>query len=265
LILPLSLLFEDLLMSLTISKISSYVPEKGKIALWWLGGAGFLLALDTGERICIDPYLSDFVERVVGFRRLIPPPIKAEDLRFSLLLLTHSHPDHLDGDSFDTLMRSNPDCRIIAPANCFQFLQDHDASPEITAPGKVHRFGSVTIEAVPADHVPLSPEAVGYIISLSGRSAWFTGDTALNWPLLESSIRRKPDILVPCINSAYGNLGENGAALLAEKCGARIVIPAHYGMFNEHGGDVDLFRMQMMELAPNAALFIPVPGEGAEI
>lgn len=252
-------------MPLTLSDMRSYIPAEGKIAVWWLGGSGFLLALDTGERICIDPYLSDCVERIAGFRRLMPAPINAGDLEFSLLLLTHSHPDHLDVDSFDTFIQNNPCCHVIAPADCLSFLLEQNVDHEITAPGKVHLFGSIVIEAVPADHAPLSPEAVGYLLGVSGRSAWFTGDTALNWPLLESTIRKKPNILVPCINSAYGNLGEVGAALLAERCGALIVIPAHYGLFNEHGGDVELFHKSMKELAPQAAVYILSPGESVEI
>ena len=252
-------------MPLTLSDIRSYIPAEGKIAVWWLGGSGFLLALDTGERICIDPYLSDCVERIAGFRRLIPAPVKAGDLEFTLLLLTHSHPDHLDVDSFNTFIKTNPGCRVIAPADCLSFLLERNVDHEITAPGKVHQFGSIVIEAVPADHADLSPEAVGYLLGVSGRSAWFTGDTALNWHLFEDAISRKPDILVPCINSAYGNLGEGGAALLAERCGARVVIPAHYGLFKEHGGDVELFHKSMKELAPHATVYIPSPGEGVEI
>ena len=252
-------------MSRTRLEIRSSIPARGKIAVWWLGGSGFLLALDTGERICIDPYLSDCVERIAGFRRLMPAPFKAGDLEFSFLLLTHSHPDHLDVDSFDTFIETNPGCRVIAPADCLSFLLERNAAHEITAPGKIHRFGSLVIEATPADHADLSPEAVGYILDVSGRSIWFTGDTALNWDILESSINRKPDILVPCINSAYGNLGERGAALLAGKCGAHVVIPAHYGMFKEHGGDAALFHTYMKELSPHATVYIHSPGEGLEI
>lgn len=252
-------------MPLTLSDIRSHVPAEGNMDFWWLGGSGFLLAFDSGTRICIDPYLSDCVERVVGFRRLISPPIAAGELRFTLLLLTHSHLDHLDVDSFDTFIRSNPDCRVIAPEDCRSFLEERGAAHEITAPGKIHRFGSIEIEAVPADHADLSPEAVGYLLGASGRSAWFTGDTALNWPFLDGTIRRKPDILVPCINSAYDNLGENGAALLAARCGARDVIPAHYGLFAEHGGDVEMFRERMSELAPRAAVHVLSPGGGVEI
>jgi L-ascorbate 6-phosphate lactonase len=252
-------------MQLTVSDIRSYFPDMGKIAVWWLGGSGFLLALDTGERICIDPYLSDCVERIAGFRRLIPAPVKAGDLRFSFLLLTHSHPDHLDVDSFDKFIEINPNCRVLAPADCLSFLSLRNVGYEITEPGKVHRLGSIVIEAVPADHADLSPEAVGYLLGISGKSAWFTGDTTLNWPLLEGTICRKPDILVPCINSAYGNLGERGAAMLAERCGAGVIIPAHYGLFKEHGGDAELFHKYMEEIAPHATVYIPAPGEGVEI
>ena len=55
------------------------VPE-GSIALYWLCQAGFAFKTNAGQIVYIDPYLSDVVERVVGFKRMMTSPLQAEEV-----------------------------------------------------------------------------------------------------------------------------------------------------------------------------------------
>ena len=57
---------------------ASTVPA-GAVQLWWLGGAGFAFKTAAGKRLLLDPYLSDSVERLHGFKRMVPPPAPEED------------------------------------------------------------------------------------------------------------------------------------------------------------------------------------------
>ena len=57
------------------------------IELIFLGQAGFLIK-GPGISIAIDPYLSNCVEREVGFKRMQPAIVAPEDLMFDLLLST---------------------------------------------------------------------------------------------------------------------------------------------------------------------------------
>ena len=71
------------------------VPEQ-KVAIFWLGQAGFLLKTHDGHTIVIDPYLSNYVERLfpetgLGFKRLMPPPCAPEDVCADVLLISHEH------------------------------------------------------------------------------------------------------------------------------------------------------------------------------
>src|SRR5271156_6110998 len=50
----------------------------GQLAIYWLCQAGFAFKSSSKEVVFIDPYFTDLVERLVGFKRMMPCPIKAE-------------------------------------------------------------------------------------------------------------------------------------------------------------------------------------------
>jgi L-ascorbate 6-phosphate lactonase len=254
------------MMPFDIRQIRKHRPTAGKALIYWLGGAGFVFTFADGEVVCIDPYLGDAVERIYGgFRRLSLPPVKADELFFDTLLLTHDHGDHLDVDSMEPLMQANPHCRVLAPKPCVGFLRDHHIAHELVSPGSISKIGNVTIKTVAADHGDLCPEAVGFLFTFSGRQLYFTGDTAYNKDLMAETIMAQPEILVPCINTAYGNLSEREAAVLANACGAKMAIPSHFGLFVEHGGCPRRFWESLQVEAPAVKLLVLTPGRGVEI
>lgn len=252
-------------MSFDIQNVRQDVPADNQVFIYWLCGAGFLFKFAGGQSVCIDPYLSDSVEALAGFRRLSLAPVKANELFFDLLLITHEHPDHLDTESFDELMQTNPDCKIIASTDCTKALKDKDVDCRFVSPGDVVEIGAVTIRTVPADHGDYSPEAIGFIIEFGGRSLYFTGDTAFNEELLRDVINLKPEILIPCINGAFGNLDEKEAAVLAARCRAKAVVPCHFWLFAEHGGSPGKFRDFLKEESPATELYLLTPGRGVTV
>ncbi|MDO8302819.1 MAG: MBL fold metallo-hydrolase [Sedimentisphaerales bacterium] len=241
------------------------VKEKGRVIVYWLGGYGFMLKFSTGQIFCIDPYLSDCVERIAGFPRLSLAPLTAEEVTTDAYLITHNHPDHLDVDSFDTIVAKNPGCAIVAGKSCEPFLKTRSTPYNLATVGEAIPCGNIKITAVSADHGDFCPEAIGFIIQFENRTMYFTGDTSLNENLLAPAISYKPDILIPCINPKFGNLGETGAAQLAKKCSAKIAIPSHFGLFAEHGGDVGLFREQVKTISPTTQVVLLTPGRGVAI
>lgn len=78
--------------------------------LTWIGHASFLGSLG-GARFLIDP---NFSRRVGAFYpRHVPPGLSPADLPpIDLLLITHSHPDHLDAPSIRRLDRAT---RVVVP------------------------------------------------------------------------------------------------------------------------------------------------------
>jgi len=118
---------------------------------------------------------------------------------------------------------------------------------------------------VPADHGDLCPSAVGFLIRFSGREVYLTGDTAFDENLMAESIKGQPEIVIPCINGAYGNMDESAAAILTGKCRAKTAIPSHFWLFAEHGGSPARFGECLKTHAPATNLLLLTPGRGVEV
>ncbi|HOK53076.1 MAG TPA: MBL fold metallo-hydrolase [Armatimonadota bacterium] len=248
-----------------ISNVKSDFPKHGGVIVYWLGGAGFVFKFAAGETICIDPYLSDVVERLFGFRRLSLPPVSAENLHFDCLLITHDHADHLDIDSFDGLMEANPRCRVIAPDCCADFLKSKQKPFDLASVGAEFSVGSVDIQVAPADHGDLCPSAVGYFLTFNGHRLYFTGDTAFSGSIVLRAVEFAPEIVIPCINGAFGNMDSEDAANLVFQCRAKTAIPSHFWLFAEHGGSPAEFQARAAAKSPETEVMLLTPGRGCEI
>src|SRR5271157_6492576 len=101
--------------------LAAEIPA-ASIRMWWLGRSGFAFKTPRGKIIYADPYLSDAVERLHGFKRLSLAPIAAEEVQADLVVMTHEHADHLDPDAIPVIARLNPRCRFAAPVGCLEGL-----------------------------------------------------------------------------------------------------------------------------------------------
>ncbi len=249
----------------SIATVRNDSVQSGSLIVYWLGGAGFAFKFASGEVVCIDPYLSDAVERMFGFRRLSLAPVKAEYLRFDYLLLTHDHADHLDPDCIDAIVAGNPECRVIAPKCCAECLRSKRIPFEDASPGTSYKLKGLEVEVVDADHGDGCPTAVGFVLKFGDHNLYFTGDTAYTETMMAPVIASAPDIVIPCINGAFGNLNEDEAAALVAACKARIAIPSHFWLFAEHGGSPGEFRDRVAARSPETEVVMLTPGREYEI
>lgn len=206
-------------------------------SIQWLGQAGFMITTSRGKRIAIDPYLSDSCNALVGFKRMVPSPISMTKFDADYLLISHEHPDHLDIELYQELLKK-PHIQIYANNHCKQTVEDSGFSSsriqEISI-GDVLDLDGVRIQILCADHGALCPDALGFIITDNGLSVYFAGDTAYSPALLQPALEAKPDIALLPINGAFGNLDSLQAAQFAAALNCKTVIPCHYWMFVEHG------------------------------
>ena len=158
---------------MSLLMLDEAVPH-GALAIWWLGQAGFAFKSPAGKIVYLDPYLSDAVERLHGFKRLSLPAITAEEVRADLVVLTHEHTDHLDPDAVPIIARNNPGCRFAAPEGCTQGLIDAGVPPVdrfVMAAQQRYELDSVVIHTVPADHGDFSPSALCMVCSLTASAS----------------------------------------------------------------------------------------------
>ena len=251
-------------MSLT-GRMASTLPGPGELAVFYLAQAGFYFKTAAGKTVCLDPYLGDCCERLFSFKRMVPAPMAATELRTDFLAATHSHTDHLDPDLLElvkqapgTLFVGSPDCRPV-----YQQAGIGDGRFTILAAGESKVIGEVGFRAVYADHGELAPDAVGLLITLDGITVYATGDTAYCPERIIGSLGKVAvDIMIAPINSAYGNLGHENAVRLAARVQPRVLIGSHFGMFIEHGGDPGAFLAYAKQTLPQTVSpVVMAPGE----
>lgn len=234
-----------------------------KLAIWWLAQAGFVFKNSAGNVIYLDPYLSDAVERMFAFRRLTLSPIDTQDVQADAVLSSHEHADHLDVDALPIIQKNNPSCLFAGPPSCKSVYDDCkiDSSRQvIMGPSNSYTFGDVKVYTARADHGDLTPDALSLLFDFGAISVLFTGDTALRPDWMQPLIDRKPDVLIPCINGAFGNLNARTAAELTAMIRPKVAIPCHFWMFAEHGGDPQAFIDACTELCPEVQVLTMTPG-----
>jgi L-ascorbate 6-phosphate lactonase len=240
------------------------VPARS-VRLWWLGQAGFAFKTHAGRVVFVDPYLSDAVERLHGFKRLSLSPIAPEEAHADLVVISHEHTDHLDPDTLPFLHRNNPACRFAAPAGCKDGLKQAGIGARNwikLAPGKKHDLGGVIVHAVPADHGDFSKTATSLLLDFDGVHVLYTGDTSWRPELLKPLVNLGVDVLLPCINGTFGNMNHLDAARMAQQVAPRLAIPCHFWTFAEQGGgDPAGFIHACHEWAPKVTAMLLRPGE----
>lgn len=123
--------------------------------LAWLGHAGLWLQAG-GQRVLIDPQLSSFAGPVswLASKRLIDAPIAAADLPpVDLLLITHSHYDHLDIATLKPILARHPQPRVLVPLGLKKWMQDQGARQvEELDWWEQRQVGPLTVRLLPAQH-----------------------------------------------------------------------------------------------------------------
>ncbi len=204
------------------------------LKITWIGQAGYILS-DSENTICIDPYLSDAVNRVANRPRTRPAPISPDELKCDAVICTHNHLDHLDIDAIP-LMDKNTE--FFAPADCKDVLHGLGVVKyKEFNEGASFRIGNFEISAVFAEHtVP----AVGVVIKHGENKLYFTSDTLYNERLADV----RCDILFICINGRLGNMNVEEAVKITEMISPKTAVPNHYDMFESNSENPEKFNVK---------------------
>ena len=224
----------------------------------WIGGASFILSLEGGLKIAVDPVLcpKGTIQNFFWFRstRLVDPSYtKADYDGVDLWLITHNHEDHLDEIG---LSKINTSDRVVCNKNSYKKLQKHGVEDLHLL--KHHQIQSFTIknyeihiQAVPAVHGinPLSAlfagNVNGYYVQIrkgnKTRTIYITSDTIFRKSLLKKIQDKNIDLLIPNMGAAKQGswimtLTLNAKMLkkLVDYLNPGLVIPVHYGTFKHY-------------------------------
>ncbi len=201
------------------------------LTIRWIGQSGYILS-DGKSKVCIDPYLSNVVDRVAHRGRMITPPFLPEDLKSDVVVCTHNHLDHVDIDAIPLMKKEN--MLFLAPDDAKRTLLECGVTNyKAFDEGTTITIGEFELKAVFADHtVP----AVGVVIKHNGMTMYFSGDTEYN-KKLEELKEYDIDIMFICINGKLGNMSVDEAVRLTKIIKPKVGVPTHYGMFESNTED----------------------------
>jgi len=182
-------------------------------AAWWLGHASLLLRLD-GQTILTDPALSDRASPVsfAGPRRLLPPGATVATLpRIDIVLISHSHYDHLDKPSIRKLLKRFPDATYLVPIGLAAWMRARGITrvQELDWWDNTDISGS-TFTFVPAQH--WTQRTLwdrnrslwgGWVVKRGDFSFYFAGDTGYTTHLTDIGDRLGPFDLAAIPIGAY--------------------------------------------------------------
>jgi L-ascorbate 6-phosphate lactonase len=266
--------------------INSFVPEDGKLAVWWIGQSGFVIRT---PKYCFvtDPYLSTTLEDAtvncspeMKHVRMTPIPVSPEDITcVDYILCSHDHGDHYDAVSVRALLNANPSAKVIVPpAAKPSLLNDEIPKDRIFSVGTRDRYQQPELEitAIQAKHnnfdytEEFGYPYVGYIIRVQGITIYHAGDTILFEELPEMLKAENIDVgLIPVngyddarVKAGFqSNFLFDEAADIAKYAGMKLIIPCHYDMFTVNTEQIGRFVNYINAEKNMPKYLVPVIGE----
>lgn len=198
----------------------------------WLGQSGYILN-DGKQEICIDPYLSDVVNKVANRPRTREVPIEPKDLKSDVVICTHNHLDHIDIEAIPLMNKD--DMLFLSPSENEDVLRGLGVvNFKGFDEGQSFEIGDFKLSAVFADH---SVTAIGVVVEYNGERLYFSGDTEYN-KKLESIVC---DYMFICINGRLGNMNVTEAIKITNIINPTLVVPNHYDMFESNSENPEKF------------------------
>jgi L-ascorbate 6-phosphate lactonase len=247
------------MVTFTMQQVRDFKVPAGAMTLWWLGQTGFIVKSPGGKIVAIDPYLSNSCKAIgeqagLNMDRMVPPPIRPADLvGIDAYAITHSHQDHLDPETLGPYRTAGGTGPFVAPAETVEKLQAMGVPQSQTVmvwPNKSLTIGDLTLRATFA--IPFAGDDlthVGYLVCIQGGpKLYVSGDTGYHEILAVSLAEHKPDVAAVAINPAFRNMSPIEGACLAQRIGAKVVVPCHYDLFPDNSLPPQLLRTNLMVL-----------------
>ena len=255
-----------------------------QIGIFYLGQVGFIIKYQN-KYILVDGYLSDYVDKncsseLVKWIRRYPAPIDAAELDFvDYVFCTHSHFDHADPWTLAKINEVNKKAIFIVSAAIEDTIKSYkiDASRVmgVACDKKIVLCDDISFTAVPAAHEELhidengNYEEVGFRFEFGDISVYHGGD-GCPYDGLEERLVGCDVLIMPVNGRDYyrryvcdiiGCFDGIEAATIAKNCGAQLLIPTHFDLYDVNCINPAEFVDKLYKVNPEQKYHMFVPGE----
>lgn len=242
------------------NKIKDPVRKDVKLSALWIGHATVLLQMDD-KVILTDPWLTDYCAELQ--KRVVEPGLNIDVLKkCDLILISHSHFDHLNLGTLSILEKQFPGIPLVFPQGLEDFIPDMnfklmpfkrpDRQNKIYK-GETKTVNGIKITTVAAYHwggrygfdgLFWGFDAYcGFIIEYNGMTVYFAGDTAYDenfYKYLGENYNIDVEFIPigPCkdcekVDKKNRHVYPKGALKILDDSKAAMMIPIHYGTIAE--------------------------------
>ena len=202
-----------------------------------IGQAGLLIETKA-VTIMVDPYFTDSVGAIDPKKhRRVPMDDRLWQVRPDVLIFTHDHLDHYDPESAERILKTHKGITVLSPNSVWQKvrLQGGDHNYVLFDRHTQWTEKEIRFAAVKAAHS--DGFAIGVIVKAEGKTLYVTGDTLYNTEIF-GDLPEQIDMIFLPVNGVGNNMNANDAARFVKKCGAKMAVPMHVGMFDDLTGHI---------------------------
>ncbi len=208
--------------------------------LRYFSHSAFLITLDDGSRILIDPFLNGNPTS----------PVTADQVDAEYIIVTHGHGDHL-GDTLSIAGRCGSLC--ICENELATYLSGKGVKAHPMHIGGSHAFGFGTLKLTQALHSSVTPDkqcvgaATGLLLGLQDKIIYHAGDTGLFSDMKLIGERTAVDYFLVPIGDNF-TMGIEDAVAACAMVRPKCAIPMHYNTFDVIRSDPEVFRRKVENL-----------------
>jgi L-ascorbate metabolism protein UlaG (beta-lactamase superfamily) len=148
------------------------------------------------------------------------------------MIFTHNHLDHYDPETVKHFLSEHSRITVLAPSSVWAEVRKIGGWNNYVLFDRHTQWteGSIRFEAVKACHS--DPSAIGVVMHDEAKTYYVTGDTLYNKEIF-LDLPKNIDVVFLPINGVGNNMNMADAVRFAAECGAKNVVPIHFGMFDE--------------------------------
>lgn len=257
---------------------------ENQIGIFYLGQVGFIIKYKN-KYVLIDGYLSDYVDKNcsddnVKWIRRYPAPIDPLELDFiDYIFCTHSHFDHADPYTLQKINSVNNKAKYIVSSAIKDTILEYGISEDkIIALNCNENFildSDINVIAIPSAHEELHQDENGNYLEVGFRFSFgnidlYHGGDGCPYNGLEEQLMGCDILMLPVNGRDYyrryvcdiiGCFDSKEAALIAKNCGAQLLIPTHFDLYDVNCINPAEFVDKLHSINPYQSYHIFSPGE----